>query len=136
MSWIKFSERVPTDSDLPIECSSAGQKYRAYHDALIPDWEGVFAWWRSLPRDLPPVELSEEEKARNEAVKSAGIENAVALAAFRFGWNEALAWERGRKAKASEENDKPFFFALIEKSGGEMTLWEIFEAGLKRGRRG
>lgn len=74
-TWIKRSEREPTEADLPIVmggymCGSGKAWDIALYACLPPKshWSG---YWRSIKAEPPPRELTQREKDEEAAKKAA-----------------------------------------------------------------
>lgn len=96
--WIKFSERGPTEADLPLMVWDG--EARSYWNSRLPNISIVddLTHWRLLPKDLPVV-VNEDEEAMHKAIATMGLTDVLAIGSFRIGWDKALAWERSRGRK-------------------------------------
>lgn len=101
-TWIKFSERGPTEADLPLMAWEG--RTRHFCPSAPPDEACVSSFklthWRSLPKDLPVV-VNEDEEAK--AMELARLE-CICLSVqesrgFKEGWKEGRDWERSRGRK-------------------------------------
>lgn len=107
-TWIKTSERAPTEADLPVWVFFANDKSDRGPHLLdgVPAVVG-FTHWRPAKDDVPepPREEAQADRDENALSRWATGRSIVDAFAMRATWHAALAYERAEVAKMRPDTD-------------------------------